>query len=111
MTPGSEPTPSGSEVTPSHRPAGSDVLRVTVGDRISPQALELIVITIDDPLSPAEKDPLRKWRTAHVKTLAKATAGGKLLPLRIVPLSKVSVQDYRESVPLRLDELQQRPFW
>ena len=87
------------------------MLRVTVGDRISPQALELIVITIDDPLSPAEKDPLRKWRTAHVKTLAKATAGGKLLAVRIVPLSKVSVQDYRESVPLRLDELQQRPFW
>ena len=86
-------------------------VRVTVGDRISPQALELIVITIDDPLSPTEKDPLRKWRTGHVKTFGKATVGGKLLPLRILPLSKVSVQDYRESVPLRLDELQQRPFW
>jgi hypothetical protein len=86
-------------------------VRVTAGDRISPQALELIVITIDDPLSLAEKDPLRKWRAARVKAFAKATAGGKLLPLRILPLAKVSVQDYRESVPLRLDELQQRPFW
>jgi hypothetical protein len=86
-------------------------VRATAGDRLSPQALELIVITIDDPLSPAEKEPLRKWRTEHIKTFAKATAGGKLLPLRILPLSKVSVQDYRESVPLRLDELNQRPFW
>lgn len=86
-------------------------VRATVGDRLSPEALELIVITIDDPLSPAEKDPLRKWRTERTKAFAKATGGAKLLPLRIVPLNKVSVQDYRESVPLRLDELQQRPFW
>ncbi len=85
-------------------------VRVTLGDRITPQALELIVITIDEPLSAAEKESLRKWRTGQVKTFAKAT-GGKLLPLRILPLSKVNVQDYRESVPLRLDELQQRPFW
>lgn len=86
-------------------------VRVTEGYRISPRALELLVITIDDPLSPAEKAPLRKWRTDHVKSFAKATDGGKILPLRILPLEKVSVQDYRESVPLRLDELQQRPFW
>ena len=84
-------------------------VRATAGDRLSPQAIELIVITIDDPLSPAEKDPLRRWRTEHIKTFANATTGGKLLPLRILALSKVSVQDYRESVPLRLDELQQRP--
>lgn len=86
-------------------------VRVTLGDRITPKALELIVITIDEPLSAAEKESLRKWRTDQVKTFAKATGGGKLLPLRILPLSKVNVQDYRESVPLRLDELQQRPFW
>jgi hypothetical protein len=86
-------------------------VRVISGDRLSPKALDLIVVTIDDALSPAEKHPLRKWRSEHVKTFAKATGGGKLLPLRILPLNKVSVQDYRESIPLRLDELQQRPFW
>lgn len=86
-------------------------VRVTAGDRISPQAFELIVITIDDPLTAAEREPLRQWRNAQIKTVARATAAGKLLPLRILPLDKVSVRDYRESVPLRLDELQQQPFW
>lgn len=86
-------------------------VRATAGDRISPKAIELIVITIDDPLSPAERDPLRKWRTNHKKSFVRETGGGQFLPLRILPLDKISVQDYRESVPLRLDELQQRPFW
>ena len=44
-------------------------VRVTLGDRITPQALELIVITIDEPLSAAEKESLRKWRTGQVKDL------------------------------------------
>lgn len=85
--------------------------RALSGDRLSPQALELMVITIDDALSPAERLPLRTWRTEHVRAFSTATGGGRLLPLRFLTLAKVSVQDYRESVPFRLVELQQRPFW
>ena len=86
-------------------------VRVTAGDRLSPQALEVIVVTLDEPFTPAEREPIRKWRESHKKGFLQATGGGKLLPVRFRELDKLGAQIYRESVPLHVPELQQRLFW
>jgi hypothetical protein len=86
-------------------------VRAVEGDRLNPQALEVIVVTLDEPFTAAERDPIRKWRESHKRGFLHATNGGKLLPVRFRDLDKLGAKDYREAVPLNLPELQQRPFW
>ncbi len=85
--------------------------RAKEGTLLKPDALELIVITLDGRLSAEQMDPLRNWRNAERKRFKSETNGGLLTPLRFVELEKMKVQDYRESVPLALSELGQPPFW
>ena len=68
------------------------------GDRLNPQALEVIVVTLDEPFTAAECDPIRKWRESHKKGFPfHATNGGKLLPVRFRQLSKLGPKIQRGS--------------
>jgi hypothetical protein len=82
-------------------------VRVTDGTRLAPKAVELIVVTLDESLSPRERVPLRNWRNEQARPLAKAAGGCRLVPLRFVPLVELKAMDYRQSLQLALDELNQ----
>jgi hypothetical protein len=84
--------------------------RARSGTLLQPASLELIVITIDDPLTPEDKEPLRMWRSSEQGAFRLKT-GGTLIPLRFILLDKIKIQDYRESVPLILPELGRPAFW
>jgi hypothetical protein len=88
-------------------------VRATSGTLLDPKTLELFVITLDGRFEAEQMYPLRQWRqSSDMKTLLKSQVGGATVtPLRFVELEKMKVQDYRESVPLSLPELGQRPFW
>ena len=85
--------------------------RAKSGTLLNPEALELLIITLDGPFIAEQMDPLRQWHSSKKKQFRSQTGGGILTPLRFVELEKMKVQDYRESVPLSLPELGQRPFW
>jgi hypothetical protein len=86
-------------------------VRATGGDRLNPKELEVTVVTLGDPLTPAERESIRKWRESHKKAFSEASGGGILVPVVFSELKKMGVQEYRDSVPLHLPELQRRPFW
>jgi hypothetical protein len=86
-------------------------VRAKSGDLLNPVVLELIVITLDGPLSAEETAALRQWRYEQ-RSQFKTKAGGALLTSpRFLTLERMKVQDYRESVPLRVPELGQGAFW
>ena len=85
--------------------------RAKTGSLLLPDALELLLITLDGPLTAEQMASLRQWRLAQQKQFKAKTGGALLIPLRFVELERMKVQDYRESVPLNLPELGQRPFW
>ena len=85
--------------------------RAKNGTLLQPASLELIVVTLDGPLSAEQMARLREWRLAVRNQFKSKTNGGILTPLRFVDLDRMKVQDYRESVPLFLDELGQPSFW
>ncbi|MHB1731918.1 MAG: hypothetical protein ACYCU8_00420 [Ferrimicrobium acidiphilum] len=85
--------------------------RATSGTLLKPEALELLIITLDGRFLAEQKDSLRQWYFSTKKRFKLQTGGGILTPLRFVELEKMKVQDYRESVPLSIPELGQRPFW
>jgi hypothetical protein len=85
--------------------------RAKSGTLLQLDALELIVMTLDGAFTAEEMAPLRQWRQEQQKQFKTETNGAILIPLRFVELDRMKVQDYRESVPLNLPELGQRPFW
>ena len=84
---------------------------VTAGDRLNPQAIEPIVVTLGAPFEPKEQGPLRTWRNEQAGPLAEAVRGCVLEAPAFRPLDDVRAIEYRNSVPLALDELPRRPFW
>lgn len=84
---------------------------VTAGDRLHPQAIEPIVVTLGEPFSPKEEAPLRNWRDEQARPLAAATGGCVLEAVAFRPRGDVRAVEYRDSVPLAVDELPRRRFW
>jgi len=86
-------------------------VRIKEGEPLYPKSVEIIVVTLDEPLRGEEAAPLRQWRYGERGPFTKACEGATLLPLRFLPLETISVRDYRESHFLRIPELGQRTFW
>jgi hypothetical protein len=86
-------------------------VQVSKGSRLEPQSVGLLVIVLDGPLDPADQAPLRAWWTRERKQFIRAADGAILVPLRFLQLDKIKVVDYRESVPLRIQNLGRRTFW
>jgi hypothetical protein len=83
-------------------------LRVLDGGRLQPKRVLVFAILVDK-LTSSEKGPLRQWRHQESKRLRRA-AGIELSPVRFVELSRMSVPDYRDSVPLYVPELSTGTF-
>jgi hypothetical protein len=86
-------------------------VRVTAGDRLAPQELEVMVVTLDGALTAAERQPLRNWYPEARAEIERRCDGARLTPLRFLTLAKTPVDHYRESVPLAIKELGRRLFW
>jgi hypothetical protein len=78
------------------------------GPRLAPTAIQAVVIC-ESALSTCERQTWRTWQKAEKKKLAKL--GIKLQPILFRTLSDLSVEIYRDSVPVSLPELGRRPYW
>ena len=86
-------------------------VRARSGDLLNPVSTEIFAIMLDLRLSAEEMSDLRAWRTEVRGTFRRLTGIGELAPIRFVMLESMKVQDYRESVPMRIPELGQGAFW
>jgi hypothetical protein len=81
-------------------------IMVNRGTRLQPSEVTILVLTIGEGLAPHERDPLRKWRVNNRKGFSNACDGADLCPIRFERVEQISLADYRNSVPLRITELQ-----
>jgi hypothetical protein len=90
--------------------SGAVRLLVTVGDRLCPTHVALIVMLLEE-LTGQDTEILRNWRLAERRRLLKASSTITLGPLRFRPITKpMDVREYRASDPLRIPDLHQPVF-
>ena len=79
---------------------------MTAGVRLHPKDICLLAVTHlgRRDIDPADRAPLRKWRTAEAKRLKRASDGITLGPIRFRQVDELSVREYRDSSPLRVPD-------
>ncbi len=77
------------------------------GSRLQPKRVRLLVIT-DAPFSPSERKPLRdEWKTFKGRLVA---AGIRWEPISFATIKNLSIDKYRDSLPMNIPALRKGKF-